>query len=350
MNIPNKLRMPAEWEPHDATWLTWPHNEAHWPGKFHPIPHTYVEIIQALAPHEKVHIMVNDDAMEKEARNVLRHLSSEILKQLRFFHIPADSSWTRDICPLFVYDDKGDLTATDFIFNGWGNKWPSHREAMVSSHIGKALHVPVIESKMVLEGGAIDVNGAGSVLTTEQCLLHPNRNPHMTKENIEKNLCKYLGVSQVLWLGEGIVGDDTDGHIDDLARFTDVNTIVTVVESNPKDENYIFLQDNLKRLKKMKNLQGTPFNIVELPMPSPVIHEGLRLPATYANFYIANNIVLMPTFRCDNDKVALNILQGLFPTRKIVAIDCTDFVWGNGTIHCSTQQQPATKGDRSSQG
>jgi agmatine deiminase len=333
--------MPAEWEPHEATWLAWPHNEDHWPEKYDPVPETYVKIIEALAPSEKVYITVNDQAMEDKARYAMRHLSASVLKQVTFFHIPTDASWARDHGPIFVKDPQGNLTALDFVFNAWGKKYePYDRDDIVPVHVAKVLGLPVIQSSMVLEGGSIDVNGAGSLLTTEQCLLNKNRNPDLSKKEIEENLRKFLGITQVLWLNEGIVGDDTDGHVDDIARFVDANTIVTVVESNPEDENYAILQENLDRLRQMNNPQGVPFKIVELPMPSPVFFKEQRLPASYANFYIGNNTVLVPTFRCKNDKAAIDILQSLFPNRKVVGIDCTDLVWGLGTIHCSTQQQP----------
>lgn len=333
--------MPAEWEPHEATWLAWPHNIDHWPDKFDPVPETYANIVEALAPSEMVYITVNDAAMERDARNTMKRLPKSVLDRVRFFQIPTDASWARDHGPIFVRDGDGTLTAIDFVFNAWGEKYkPYDRDDVVPQHIGKQLNIPVVQSPMVLEGGSIDVNGAGSVLTTEQCLLHPNRNPHLTKSDIEKNLEKYLGTTQVLWLNEGIVGDDTDGHIDDIARFVDTNTIVTVVEENSSDENYHILQENLDLLHHMRNPSGTPFTVVELPMPSPVFFQDHRLPASYANFYIGNHVVLVPTFRCNKDAQALSILQNLFPQRKVIGIDCTDLVWGLGTIHCSTQQQP----------
>lgn len=333
--------MPAEWEPHEATWLAWPHNRDHWPDKYEPIPKTYAHIIQALAPSEKVCITVNDQEMENDARKALSHIPKDLLQQVHFFHIPTDASWARDHGPIFVQDDAGELIALDFVFNAWGNKYqPYDRDDIVPVHVAKALKLPLVASSLVLEGGSIDVNGAGSLLTTEQCLLNPNRNPNLTKEEIEDNLKRYLGISQVLWLGEGIVGDDTDGHVDDIARFVNTNTIVTVVEENTDDDNYALLQENLHRLQRMKNPQGAPFTIVTLPMPSPVLFQEQRLPASYANFYIANTVVLVPTFRCANDAIAIKILKNIFPERTVVGIDCTDLVWGLGTIHCSTQQQP----------
>lgn len=333
--------MPAEWEPHAATWLAWPHNEDHWPEKYDPVPKTYVKIIEALAPSELVYITVNDQDMENKARKAMRDLPHHIQERVRFFHIRTDASWARDHGPIFVRDANERLTALDFVFNAWGRKYePYDQDDIVPVHIAKELNLPIVRSTMVLEGGSIDVNGAGSVLTTEQCLLHPNRNPALSKEEIENNLRRYLGVTQVLWLNEGIVGDDTDGHVDDIARFVDADTIITVVEENPDDENYEILQENLRLLCGMRNLQGDPFTIVELPMPSPVHFQGQRLPASYANFYIGNKVVLVPIFNCKNDEAALKILQRLFPSRKVIGIDCTDLVWGLGTIHCSTQQQP----------
>ncbi len=333
--------MPAEWEPHEATWIGWPHNKGHWPGKYDFIPATFAAIIAALAMSEKVYLTVNDQQMEEEARLMLSMLPVQVLNQLTFFHIPTDASWSRDHGPIFVYDEKQKLTLLNFTFNAWGEKYhPFDRDNAVPEQIAKKLRLPLVTPHMVLEGGSIDVNGAGSLLTTEQCLLNPNRNPSMSKEQIEEHLKNYLGISQVLWLNEGIVGDDTDGHVDDLARFVSTNTIVTVLESNPNDENYAILQENYARLKQMKNLNGEPFELITLPMPEPVYFNNQRLPASYANFYIANSVVLVPIFNCSQDAEALRTLRTLFPQHRVVSIDCVDLVWGLGTIHCSTQQQP----------
>ena len=336
--------MPAEWEKHEATWLSWPHLLDHWPGKFEPIPVIYGQMVKVLAESENVYINVNDETMEAEAKKhiLASGISEENFKKVKFFHIPTNASWARDHGPIFVRDTESKkLIIEDWIFNGWGNKWPTDLDDVVPTKIGKTIGIPVIETKMVLEGGSIDVNGKGLLLTTTECLLNKNRNPDLSKEQIEVNLAKYLGVKKVLWLGKGIIGDDTDVNVDDLSRFVNENTIVTVVEKNPQDPNYQVLQDNLQLLKQMTDLDGKPLNIVELPMPTPVIHEGLQLPASYANFYIANTVVLLPIFNCPQDQEAIKILEPLFPGRKVLGIDCNDLVWGLGTFHCSTQQQPA---------
>lgn len=337
--------MPAEWEPHEGTWIAWPHNRAHWPGKFDPTPLNYVEIVQALAESEKVFICVNDRKMEDEARSFLTRggLSDELLKNVSFYQIPTDSSWMRDIGPIFVRDSKGKLVITDWIFNAWGDKYkPYDQDDVVPQKIGKMLGMEVLEPGIVMEGGSIDVNGKGLLLTTEQCLLNKNRNPSLTRQQIEEYLGKYLGVKKVLWLKEGIVGDDTDGHIDDIARFVSADTVVCAVETNQDDENYPILQECYNDLLKMTDQEGKPLKVVKLPMPDPVVHEDQRLPASYANFLITNKSVLFPTFRSGRDKEALDVLAKCFPDRKIVGIDCWDLVWGLGTIHCSTQQQPGS--------
>lgn len=330
-------RMPAEWEPHEGTWIAWPHNRDHWPGNFEKIPLIYVEMIRALAESEQVFICVNDADMESQARSIISHSSSLI----HFFHIPTNASWSRDHGPIFVRDENKNLTITNWIFNCWGEKYPPwDKDDAVPQRIAEILKLPIIQPGIVLEGGSIDVNGEGTLLTTKQCLLNKNRNPHLSREQIEKYLHDYLGATNILWLKEGIVGDDTDGHIDDIARFTDPRTVICCVEENPKDKNYEILKKNFEDLGKMLDQDGNPLRVIKLPMPDPVFYEGQRLPASYANFYIANNIVLLPTFRCEQDAQAQKILAKLFPTRKIVTIDCTDFVWGLGTFHCSTQQQP----------
>ncbi|MFA6521598.1 MAG: agmatine deiminase family protein [Candidatus Gracilibacteria bacterium] len=333
-----KYKMPAEWEPHEGTWLSWPHNESHWPGKFELIPPVFANIARELsAAGEKVFICVNDEAMEKSARKLI----GKAAKNIFFFRIPTNTSWARDHGPIFVYAECGKRMIEDWIFNTWGGKYPPwDKDDVVPQKIGEIFKIPVITPAIVMEGGSIDVNGEGTVLTTEQCLLNKNRNPHLTKEQIEKYLADYLGATNVLWLKEGIIGDDTDGHIDDIARFTDAKTVVCPFEENKKDENCEILKKNFEDLKKMKDQAGELLNVVKIPMPDPVIHEGQRLPASYVNFYIANKAVLVPTFNCPKDAEAISVLQKLFPTRKIVGIDCTDLVWGLGTIHCSTQQQP----------
>ncbi|MEW6610308.1 MAG: agmatine deiminase family protein [Patescibacteria group bacterium] len=333
-------RMPAEWEPHTGTWIAWPHNRDHWPGKFGPVPPVFVEIIAKLAESETVFLLVNDDVMEKDARDLLEKRRIN-LDQIQFFKIATNTSWVRDYGPLFVKNEKGSIIVTDWLFNSWGNKYPPFDlDAIVPQRISEQLRLPIETVPMVLEGGSIEVNGKGTLLTTEQCLLHPNRNPQLNRTHIETNLTEYLGATNILWLSEGIIGDDTDGHIDDLARFINPTTIVCAVAENTDDPDYKVLQQNYHDLKSCRDQDGNQFKIITLPMPDPVIYEGQRLPASYMNFYIANTVMLVPTFRCDKDQKVLRTLQKLFPTRAVIGIDCTDLIWGLGAIHCSTQQQP----------
>lgn len=333
-----KYRMPAEWENHDATWLAWPHLEEHWPGKFETIPPVYVEIVRALVASEPVHICVNDGAAESEARQLLEK-GGVPMERVKFFHIPTNASWSRDHGPIFVYDQQK-LTALNWGFNAWGDKWPHDLDNKVPPQVAAGLGVPCVDGPMILEGGSIDVNGVGTLLTTESCLLNKNRNPQLSRDQIEANLKEYLGLTNILWLKEGVAGDDTDGHIDDLARFVNPTTVVCALTDDPQHPDYKVLQQAYADLQGMKDQDGQPLTVVPLPMPDPVIHEDTMLPASYANFYIGNWTVLLPTFRCDNDAKAAAILQQYFPTRSVVEIDCTDLVWGLGTIHCSTQQQP----------
>jgi agmatine deiminase len=334
------FKMPAEWEPHEGTWLAWPHNKDHWPGNFDPIPKVYAEMIRALACCEKVFVCVNDAASEDDARNVLRENGADS-DQVIFHHIRTNSSWTRDFGPIFVRDSNGNRVITDWIFNSWGGKYPPwDLDDVVPQHVSKIFNLPVVEPGIVMEGGSIDVNGKGTLLTTEQCLLNRNRNPHLNRNQIEEYLGKYLSVTNILWLKEGIIGDDTDGHIDDIARFVDERTVVTAVDKNESDDNYEILKRNFEDLQKMHDQDGRPLNVIPIPMPDPVIYEETRLPASYANFYIANKVVIVPTFRCKQDDQAIKILRELFPTREVIGIDCVDLVWGLGTFHCSTQQQP----------
>ena len=345
------FRMPAEWEPHEATWLAWPHNPETWPGRLKFIPPIWIQMIKPLHVHEKVHVCVNDEAMEKEVGAILKR--HDIGQNVFIHRIPTNDAWARDHGPIFVKrDDVGarssrpgggtpPLQILDFIFNSWGQKYgPWDLDDVVPQRVAEYLKMPCIQPGIVLEGGSIDVNGKGTLLTTEQCLLNKNRNPHLTKNEIEQYLTDYLGVTNILWLGDGIVGDDTDGHIDDIARFVNSTTVVTVAEEDPADENYKPLQDNLKRLQSMKDQDGKPLNIVTIPMPGPVIYQDQRLPASYANFYIGNGVVLVPTYKHPNDQRALEILKGLFPKRRIVGIDAVELVWGLGAFHCVTQQQP----------
>ena len=340
------FRMPAEWEPHEAVWLAWPHHRDDWPGKFGAIPWVYVEIIRHLHKSERVRLLVQNDRADQEARRALG-LAGIDLTQIESLLFRTNRVWTRDSGPIFVKSDKGELAVTDWKFNAWA-KYPNwkHDDAL-PRRIARALSLPSWQPKVqgkriVLEGGSIDVNGQGLLLTTEECLLgaFQQRNPGLSRQDLEKVLADYLGVKKVLWLNCGIAGDDTHGHIDDLARFVGPRTIVTVVEDNPADENYAPLQENLERLSGMTDLEGRPLEVVQLPMPDPVYWEGTRLPASYANFYIANDRVLVPTFNDPNDWRALGILAELFANREVVGIHSVDLVWGLGTLHCMTQQQP----------
>ena len=337
-------RMPAEWEPHEATWLSWPHNPETWPGKMEPIPAVWAVMITALIPGETVHLNINDAKMEKEAKAFLK--SKKVPLQNLVFHIfPTDDCWMRDCGPVFVTREtkgKKELAAIDWIFNKWGGKYPPWElDNEIPKKIADAFKIPRFEPGIILEGGSIEVNGLGSLLTTESCLLNRNRNPRLNKKEIETYLKNFLGVTNVLWLGEGIVGDDTDGHIDDITRFVNADTVVTAVEEDPRDENYKILRDNLRRLEKMKDQNGKNLNIVPLPMPGAVHYENQRLPASYANFYIGNSAVLIPTYEHHNDAIAKETLRKLFPGRKIVGIPSMDLIWGLGAFHCITQQQPA---------
>jgi len=338
-------RMPAEWEPHAATWLSWPHKEGSWPGNFTPIPPIWVEMVRALSPHERVCVLVNDAAMAGTVRDLVG-AGGAVLDHVQLHVIPTDDAWMRDHGPTFLTRAAGagraELAAVDWIYNAWGGKYPPWaQDDVVPAAIATRLRIPLFSPGIVLEGGSIDVNGCGTVLTTEQCLLNPNRNPHLTRVEIETALRDYLGVRHVLWLGDGIAGDDTDGHIDDLARFVDPTTVVTVVEDDPTDENYPALRDNLARLRAMHDQDGRPLRVVTLPLPAPVVYDGQRLPASYANFYIANRVVLVPTFADPHDAVALATLQACFPTRQVIGIHAREMVWGLGAFHCVTQQQPA---------
>lgn len=336
--------MPAEWEMHEATWLAWPHYEPHWPGKFEPIPGVFCNIVHTLQKSENVYICVNDEAAEKTATELLLRTApqkKDALARVRFFRISTNASWMRDNGPIFVRDQHNHRVITDWIHNAWGGQWPYELDDVVPQKIAPQFGLPVVEPKMVLEGGSIDVNGKGTLLTTEQCLLNPNRNPNMTREQIEERLGEYLGATNILWLKEGVAGDDTSGHIDDIARFSDERTVVCGLEENSKDENYDALKKNFEDLQKMKDQDGKALNIIALPMPDPVVYKNQRLPASYANFYIANTMVIVPTFQDRHDKPALEILAKAFPSREIIGIDCLDLVWGLGTLHCSTQQHPA---------
>ena len=339
--------MPPEWANHKSTWLSWPHRLETWPGKFEPIPAVFVEIAAWLSSSEEVHINVVDEAMEREVFALLGRSGHEQLRMDRIFlhRIPTNDAWCRDHGPNFVVrqsEGRSEKVILNWEFNAWGGKYKAfHEDNAVPEKISLLQQLPLVVPGMVLEGGSIDVNGNGLLLTSEACLLNPNRNPSMSREQIEQKLQRYLGIRKVLWLGDGIVGDDTDGHVDDMARFVNETTVVIAVEDNPADENYEALQENYERLKQFTDLEGNPLNVVMLPMPSPVLYDGVRLPASYANFYIANTVVLVPTYRCPQDKSALEILKRFFPDRRVVGLDCTDLVWGLGAIHCVTHEEPA---------
>jgi agmatine deiminase len=341
-------RMPAEWAPHQGTFLGWPHELTDWPGKFAPIPWAFAEIVRHLARAERVFLLVENPAAELRVKSVLKK-SHVNLDNVQFLRVPTDRGWMRDSGPICVTNKSGDVAFNHFVFNGWA-KYPNHKkDAKAVSRVNKSLRrklfLPIHnDRRIVLEGGSIDVNGLGTLLTTEECLQSnvQERNPGFNKRDYEELFRDYLGVTNVLWLKNGIAGDDTHGHVDDLSRFVDPTTVVTIVEENPDEANYSALQENLELLKSMKDQDGKSLRIETLPMPAPVFFESQRLPASYANFYIANKLVLVPVFNDPNDRVALNTLVKLFPAREIVPIYCRDLVLGLGTIHCMTQQQPAS--------
>ncbi len=339
--------MPAEWEKHSATLLAWPHNKEDWPDKFAPIPWVYAEIIRNLTQVERVALLVRNEKERTQATDICERAGADISK-IDFHIVPTNRIWMRDSGPILVKNSKSKPVMLDFRFTAWA-KYPNHKlDDKVPSMLNEAWKMERIQpthkgKRVVLEGGSIDVNGKGTLLTTEECLLADVqvRNPGFTREDYEEVFAKYLGISNVIWLGNGIVGDDTHGHVDDITRFVSADTIVTVVEKDKNDANYSLLKDNVKRLKAARDQNGKQLNIVELPMPKPVVFEGQRLPASYANFLIANDIVLVPTFNDANDRIALNILSELFPKREIIGIHAVDLVWGLGTIHCMSQQIPA---------
>ena len=343
-------RMPAEWEPHTATWLSWPRREGiSFPDSFDCVMPALRAMVEALIESEQVCINICNGAHQAQAREVLRGLPME---QISFHLVPTNEPWCRDHGPIFLTRDldaqpatgrirRDKLAVVDWDYNAWGNKYPPFDlDEVAPTRVAEILDVPVFYPGMILEGGAIDVNGAGALLTTESCLLNKNRNPSLSRDEIEQRLRDYLGVRDILWLGDGIAGDDTDGHIDDLARFVSEKTVITVVEENRADENYEPLQENLARLQAMK-INGRGTEVLTVPMPKKIMREGLRMPATYANFYIANSCVLVPTFADPADEAALSILRESFPNRRVIGIDCRELIWGLGAFHCLTQQQPA---------
>jgi agmatine deiminase len=331
-----KLRMPAEWEPHEATWIAWPHNRHDWPGRFAPIPWVYAEIVRKLSRAEQVRILVGSEALEQQARRVLRKAGAQ-MEAVEFFRCPTNRVWTRDYGPLFVKDPRGQVSLTAWRFNAWAKYDDFERDVRVPAFLAKRLKLPVRETDMVLEGGSIDVNGAGTLLTTEECLLSPvqARNPGMSRAEMEAKFREYLGVTCVVWLRNGIAGDDTHGHVDDLARFVARDTVVMASEDDKSDANYEPLRENAAILRH------AGLRVVKLPMPRPLVFAGQRLPASYANFYVANRLVLAPTFNDPADRVALGVLARVFPGREVVGINCTELIWGLGALHCMTQQQPA---------
>ncbi|MEH6308822.1 agmatine deiminase family protein [Olivibacter sp. CPCC 100613] len=333
---------PAEWHKHRATWLSWPHKEASWPGKIEHIYKPYCQFIKAISAGELVCINVGSEKLKQDAREHLLKEGADLNKILFFDHATNDA-WCRDHGPAFLINPHANVpkVIVDWGYNAWGGKYPPFDlDDVIPTRIGAALNLPVFHPTIVMEGGSVDFNGTGTLLTTTSCLLNPNRNPDLNQYEIEEYLYRYYGVEQVLWLGDGIVGDDTDGHIDDITRFVNDSTVVTVVEENKNDENYALLQDNLNLLKEMRLLNGKQLDIVELPMPAPVIYEDQRLPASYANFYISNAAVVVPTYRDRNDQRALDILTDCFPNHKVIGIDSTDIIWGLGSWHCLSQQEP----------
>lgn len=346
LNLP-QYRMPAEWEPHAATWIAWPHNPEDWPGKFQPIPWVYSEIVRHLSQVEDVHILVNDEAAERRACRMLKRGGANVAR-CHFHCWPTDRVWLRDSGPIFVKRPAGELNITNWHFNAWAKYDNWRRDDQIPQHVAKLYEMPEVRPevdgrRLVLEGGSIDVNGAGTLITTEECLLSEvqQRNPGVSREELEQAFREHLGIEQVIWLHRGCAGDDTHGHVDDITRFVGENRILTAVERNMHDENYLPLAENLERLHAARNITGDPFEIVTLPMPLPVYFEGQRLPASYANFYIANGLVLVPTFNDPNDRRALNIIADCFPEREVVGIHAVDLVWGLGTLHCLSQQEPA---------
>ncbi len=328
--------MPAEWEPHEATWIAWPHNREDWPGRFAPIPWVYGEIVRKLSAVERVRILIEGEALERQARTILRKAGAN-MDAVEFFHLKTNRVWTRDTGPIFIRNRKGETALTWWRFNAWAKYSDFELDAQVPDFVALQVKRPVWQVDMVLEGGSIDVNGDGLLLTTEECLLSPvqARNPGMKRAEIERHWRDYLGVRKVVWLRNGITGDDTHGHVDDLARFVSADTVVLASESDRSDPNYEPLRENAAILR------AAGLRVVKLPMPQPLVFAGQRLPASYANFYIANGLVLVPTFNDPNDRIALNTLARCFPDRTVTGINCTELIWGLGALHCMTQQQPA---------
>jgi agmatine deiminase len=342
--------MPAEWEKHEATWIGWPHNKTDWPGKIAPIHWVYGEIARKIAQGEIARIIVNNEAHETQARRVLDKVGAAF-SRIEFFRFPTNRGWTRDFGPIFVkrQAQRSEVAIANFQFNAWAKYKDFEKDNRVPELAAEALKLKIFDAeyknrRVVLEGGAIDVNGRGTLLTTEECLLDKQtqaRNPDLNKEEIEEAMRQFLGVTNIVWLGKGIEGDDTHGHVDDICRFVNHDTVVLCREKNSDDYNHTVLEENFDRLKDARLEDGATIKVIELPMPAPLYFEGRRLPASYANFYITNAAVLVPTFNDENDRKALGILAELFKDRPIVGIHAVDLVWGLGTLHCLTQQQPA---------
>ncbi len=335
------FRMPAEWEPQSAVWLSWPHNRATWPGHFRPIPAKFAEIVAHISRFEDVRINIAQP-LQKRAWSLINKAKADLSK-VAFYDHPTNDTWCRDHGPIFVKNDKtGEVAVTDWMHNAWGGKYPPYDlDNTIPPKIAAALGLRRFEKKMIMEGGSLDVNGSGLLLTTESCLLNKNRNPTMSKSEIEQALREMLGVKTILWLGDGIIGDDTDGHIDDMTRFFSADGIVTVLENNKRDKNYPILIENLERLHALRTPEGKKFNIVALPMPKPCWCDGQQMPASYANFLVINGAMLMPAFRQPKrDAEAAAVLAACFPGREIIPVDCLELVWGLGTLHCISQQQP----------
>jgi agmatine deiminase len=335
-------RFPAEFEQHAATWLSWPHKEASWPGKIESIYSPYCRFIQALAENEAVHINIVNDEMKSFASEKLEAISTQ-MGNVKFYTHPTNDAWCRDHGPAFLINPAASQPKIiiDWNYNAWGDKYPPYDlDDRIPTLIATAYGIPVFYPDIVMEGGSVDFNGKGTLVTSESCLMNQNRNPLLSRSDIEGYLQAYYGIDQVLWVKDGIVGDDTDGHIDDTVRFINEDSVLAVVEENKSDGNYEILQRNLADLKTMRLLNGKQLNVIELPMPEKVIYENQLLPASYANFYIANSLVVVPTYRSDRDEQALRIIQDAFPGRRVLGIDSTDIIWGLGSFHCLSQQEP----------
>ena len=347
---------PPEWHPHAGTWFSWPRPEGiSFPGKYHTVPENLARIIREIQSREQVHINVPNANYEWIVRQTLKEFSPHGARNVFFHHIKTNESWCRDHGPAFVVKARrvakpqaarrsaaaNRVAVVDWGFNAWGGKYPPYEDDdQVPTRVAEELKVPVFYPGVVMEGGAVDFNGRGTVMTTESCLLNKNRNPKLSKKRIEQYLKDFYGQKHVIWLGDGIAGDDTDGHIDDLARFISPTKIASVVEEDPRDENYKVLRENLRRLEGLRDQDGRAFEIIKMPMPRAVVHDGQRLPASYANFYFVNGACLVPTYRDRNDRRAVRILQENLPKHEVIGIDCVELIWGLGAIHCLTQQQP----------